>query len=94
LYNSPTALNTTTELNKDTEIKICINKAKSTLGLIKNFLNNKNVGIRTKHNIYISFAVNATLWGCNRGTSRPEKKYLESFHHSAIRKSLTLGGSK
>jgi hypothetical protein len=79
----------TTELNEDTEIKIRINKAKSTLGLMKHFLNNKDVDIRTKHNIYISFTVNAALWGCESwNLSAKNKKHLESFHHSAIRRIL------
>jgi hypothetical protein len=81
----------TTELNEDTEIKICINEAKSTLGLMKHFINNKDVDIRTKHNIYFSFTVNAALWGWESwNLSAKNKKHLESFHHSAIRRILNI----
>jgi hypothetical protein len=54
----------TTKLNEDTKVKIRINKAKSILGAMKHFFNNKDVDLRTKHSVYTSFAINAALWGC------------------------------
>jgi hypothetical protein len=81
----------TTEQNKDTEVKKWINKAKSILGAAKQFFNNKDVDLRTKHSIYTSFMINAALWGCESwNLSTRNKKQLESFHHSAIRKILII----
>jgi hypothetical protein len=49
----------TTELNKDAEIQTRISKAKSILGLMTNFLNNKDVDIGIKQSMYVSFALKA-----------------------------------
>jgi hypothetical protein len=78
----------TTELNKDTKVKIRINKAKSILGTMKHFLNKKDVDLRTKHSVYTSFAINAALWGCESWNLSTRNK--KSFHHSAIRKILNI----
>jgi hypothetical protein len=81
----------TTELNEDAEIKARIKKAKSLLGAARHFFNNKDVDIRTKYTIYNSFVINAALWGCKSwNLSGKNKKQLESFHHSAIRKILNI----
>jgi hypothetical protein len=83
----------TTELNKDAEIKTHIKKAKSTMGFAKHFFNNKDMVIRTKYNIYNAFMVNAALCGCetwNLSEKNKNKKLLESFHHSAIRRILNI----
>lgn len=54
----------TFKLNEDAKAKALIGKAKSLIGAAKHFFNNKDVDIRTKHNIYNPFAIDATLWGC------------------------------
>jgi hypothetical protein len=81
----------TTELNEDAEIRTCIKKAKSTMGIAKHFFSNKDVDIRMKHNIYNAFAINAALWGCESwNLSVKNKKMLEGFHHGAIRRILNI----
>jgi len=74
----------------NTTLMLIVNKAKSTLGLMKNFLNNRDIDIRTKH-IYISFTMNAALWGCESwNLSAKNKEYLESFHHSTNRRIINI----
>jgi hypothetical protein len=47
--------------------------------------------IRTKHNVYTSLAISTVLWGCESWSlSAKNKKELESFHHSAIRRILNI----
>jgi len=61
------------------------------IGLAKHFFNNKDVDIRTKHNVYTLLAINTVLWGCKSwNLSAKNKKQLESFHHSAIRRILNI----
>jgi hypothetical protein len=44
-----------------------------------------------KHIIYNAFTINAALWGCEAWNfSTKNKKMLESFHHSAIRRILNI----
>jgi hypothetical protein len=47
--------------------------------------------IKTKHNIYISITMNATLWGCKSWNhSARSKENLECFHHSTISRILNI----
>jgi hypothetical protein len=81
----------TPELNEDMEIKIRINKAKSLMGVTKYFFNNKDVDRRTKHAVYTASPLNALLFGAETwNLSEKNKKYLESFHHGAIRRILGI----
>jgi hypothetical protein len=79
------------KLNEDVEVKAWIRKAKALIGATKLFFSNRDVDLRMKHNIYNSFAINATLWGCKSwNLSVKNKNQLEAFHHSSIRKILNI----
>jgi hypothetical protein len=81
----------TSELNEDPEIKAQIKKAKSIMGVSQHFFNNKDIDIRMKLNIFTLFVINAILWGCEIwNLSGKNKKQLESFHHSTIRRILNI----
>jgi hypothetical protein len=61
------------------------------MGISQNFFNNKDVDIRMKLNIYTSFVINAILLGCEIwNLSSKNKKQIEAFHHSTIRRILNI----
>jgi hypothetical protein len=85
----------TAELNEDAEVKTRINKAKSVIGLAKHFFNNKDVDIRTKHNVYTLLAINTVLWDANRGISLQKIKNSSKASTTALlEESSTFSGNK
>ena len=73
-------------LQEDVEIERRIKQAWSVIGVMKHFLTNRDVDLRSKVLLYMTGPLNALLWGCESwNLSKKNIDQLNIFHHSAIR---------
>ena len=75
-------------LNEDAKIDARIKKAKSIMGDLKYFFDNRDIDKRFKVEIYVASPLKALLWGWN--STKDNLKKIMVFHHGAIRRILGI----